>query len=183
RELRTLKQERTRVANRMNGLLANQGLWLPPGTNIGAAAKTVRLWDGSPVPAALRARLEREWEHAQFLRTRIRELERARQRAIAHGHGEALAKVRQLLRLRAVGPGSAWVYVNEFFGWRRFRNRKEVGAAAGLTPTPYQSGDGHREMRQDSSTASQSPVAILLGHRFSTMISRRSASSSSERLY
>src|SRR5437870_8886888 len=36
-----------------------------------AAAKTVRLWDGSPVPAALRARLEREWEHAQFLRTRI----------------------------------------------------------------------------------------------------------------
>jgi transposase len=35
--------------------------------------------------------------------------------------------------------------VNEFFGWRRFRNRKEVGAAAGLTPTPYQSGDGRRE--------------------------------------
>src|SRR5207302_5557973 len=27
RELRTLKQERIRVANRMNGLLANQGLW------------------------------------------------------------------------------------------------------------------------------------------------------------
>src|SRR5206468_2025297 len=118
--LRTLKQERIRVANRMNGLLANQGLWLPPGTDVGAAAKTVRLWDGSPVPAALRARLEREWEHAQFLRTRIRELERERQRAIAHGHGEAIDKVRQLLRLRAVGPTGAWVYVNEFFGWRRF---------------------------------------------------------------
>src|SRR2546426_5338723 len=145
RELRTLKQERTRVANRMNGLLANQGLWLPPGTDVGAAAKTVRLWDGSPVPAALRARLEREWEHAQFLRTRIRELQRERQRAIAHGRGEAIDKVRQLLRLRAVGPTGAWVYVNEFFGWRRFRNRKEVGAAAGLTPTPYQSGDGSRE--------------------------------------
>src|ERR1700737_2926746 len=65
RELRTLKQERIRVANRMNGLLANQGLWLPPGTDVGVAAKTVRLWDGSPVPAALRARLERDWEHAQ----------------------------------------------------------------------------------------------------------------------
>jgi transposase len=145
RELRTLKQERIRVANRMNGLLANQGLWLPPGTDVGIAAKTMRLWDGSPVPAALRARLEREGEHAQFLRTRIRELERARQRAIAHGHGEAIDKVRQLLRLRAVGPTGAWVYVNEFFGWRRFRNRKEVGAAAGLTPTSYQSGDGSRE--------------------------------------
>ncbi len=145
RELRTLKQERTRVANRMNGLLANQGLWLLPGTDIAAAAKTVRLWDGSPVPAALRARLEREWEHAQFLRTRILELERERQRAIADGRGEAIDKVRQLLRLRAVGPTGAWVYVNECFGWRRFRNRKEVGAAAGLTPTPYQSGDGSRE--------------------------------------
>jgi transposase len=144
-ELRTLKQERTRVANRMNGRLANQGLWLPPGTDVGAAAKTVRLWDGSPVPAALRARLEREWEHAQFLRPRILELERERQRVIAHGRGEAIDKVRQLLRLRAVGPTGAWGYVNEFFGWRRFRNRKEVGAAAGLTPTPYQSGDGNRE--------------------------------------
>src|SRR5207249_1790112 len=128
RELRTLKQERPRVANRMHGLLANQGLWLPPGTNIGAAAKTVRLWDGSPGPAALRARLERE-----------------RQRAIAHGRGETIDKVRQLLRLRAVGPSGAWAYVNEFFGRRRFRNRKEVGAAAGLTPTPYQSGDERRE--------------------------------------
>ena len=69
----------------------------------------------------------------------------ARQRAIAHGRGETIDKVRQLLRLRAVGPTGAWVYVNEFFGWRRFRTRKKVGAAAGLTPTPYQSGDGSRE--------------------------------------
>src|SRR5207302_1309532 len=85
RELRTLKQERPRVANRMHGLLANQGLWLPPGTNIGAAAKTVRLWDGSPVPAARRARLEREWEHAPLLRTRTPEVERQRQCAMAGG--------------------------------------------------------------------------------------------------
>src|SRR5438093_2062795 len=133
------------VANRITGLLATQGIGLPPGTDIGAAAKTVRLWDGSPVPAALRTRLEREWEPAQFLRTRILALERERQRAIAHGRGETIDKVRQLLRLRAVGPTGAWVYVNEFFGWRRFRNRKEVGAAAGLTPTPYQSGDERRE--------------------------------------
>src|SRR5207245_4003878 len=46
-------------------------------------------------------------------------LERERQRAIAHGRGETIDKVRQLLRLRAVGPTGAWVYVNEFFGWRR----------------------------------------------------------------
>jgi len=49
------------------------------------------------------------------------------------------------LRLRAIGVNGAWVFVNECFGWRQFSNRKEVGAAAGLTPTPYQSGEGHRE--------------------------------------
>jgi transposase len=33
----------------------------------------------------------------------------------------------------------------EFFGWRKFRNRREVGALSGLTPTPYQSGEEARE--------------------------------------
>jgi transposase len=33
----------------------------------------------------------------------------------------------------------------EMFGWRRFRNRKEVGAFPGLTPTPYDSGGSQRE--------------------------------------
>ena len=33
----------------------------------------------------------------------------------------------------------------EMFGWRQFRNRREVGAFPGLTPTPYDSGGGQRE--------------------------------------
>jgi transposase len=47
--------------------------------------------------------------------------------------------------LHGIGSNSAWLYVMEFFGWRRFRNRKQVGSLAGLTPTPHQSGDEHRE--------------------------------------
>ena len=54
-------------------------------------------------------------------------------------------KVRQLLRVRGIGFNSAWMYVMEFFGWRRIRNRKQLAALAGLTPTPYQSGDDHHE--------------------------------------
>jgi len=145
RELRTLKKERTRVTNRMQGLLANQGIRLPKSRDLGALLEGMRVWDGSPLPAGLRARLQREWEHAQFLHGKIVELERERRRAITYDRGQAIEKVRQLLRLRAIGPNGAWVYVNEFFGWRHFRNRKEVGAAAGLTPTPYQSGDTSRE--------------------------------------
>jgi len=145
RELRTLKKERTRVTNRIQGLLATQGIRLPKSRDLGALLEGMRLWDGSPLPAGLRARLQRDWEHAQFLRAKIVELERERQRAIAYDRGPAIEKVRQLLRLRAIGPDGAWVYVHEFFGWRQFRNRKEVGAAAGLVSTPYQSGDECRE--------------------------------------
>ena len=53
--------------------------------------------------------------------------------------------VRRLLRVRGIGVNSAWLYVMEFFGWRQFRNRREVGGLAGLTPTPYQSGELSRE--------------------------------------
>jgi transposase len=34
----------------------------------------------------------------------------------------------------------------EFFGWREFHNRRELGALAGLTPTPHQSGEESREL-------------------------------------
>ena len=33
----------------------------------------------------------------------------------------------------------------EFFGWREFRNRREIAALAGLAPTPYDSGGVVRE--------------------------------------
>src|SRR5262245_23959482 len=34
----------------------------------------------------------------------------------------------------------------EFFAWRDFQTPKQVGALAGLTPTPYQSGQSRREL-------------------------------------
>jgi transposase len=52
---------------------------------------------------------------------------------------------RQLLRLKGIGLNSAWLYVMEFFSWREFRKGKEVGALAGLTPTPHESGMMSRE--------------------------------------
>jgi transposase len=56
-----------------------------------------------------------------------------------------IEKVRQLITLRGIGVNSGWLYVMEFFGWREFRTGKQIGALAGLTPTPYQSGDRSRE--------------------------------------
>ena len=53
--------------------------------------------------------------------------------------------VRQLMALRAIGEVSAWIYTTEFFAWRQFRNRRQVGAAAGLCSTMRESGDRHQE--------------------------------------
>jgi len=47
--------------------------------------------------------------------------------------------------LRGVGVNSSWKFVMEFFGWRNFKNRRELGALSGLTPTPYDSGGSQRE--------------------------------------
>jgi transposase len=71
----------------------------------------------------------------------IDEVKRERAELIKTSESSDVEMVRQLLELRGIGPNSAWLYVMEFFGWRGFRNGREVGALAGLTPTPHQSGD------------------------------------------
>jgi len=44
------------------------------------------------------------------------------------------------MELTGIGPGSAWLFMMEFFAWRRIRNRRELASLAGLAGTPYNSG-------------------------------------------
>ena len=55
---------------------------------------------------------------------------------------------------------SAFTLVFEFFGWRTFANRRELGAAAGMVGTPYQSGDSARE--QGISKAGSARIRTLM---------------------
>lgn len=145
RELKTLKKEETRTRNRIKGLLASQGIALKKATDLSKALSRMRLWDGSPLPPALSRRLLRQWEHAAYLHQQVLELQAERRRELATSPSVSTGKVRQLTRLKGIGEGGSWVFVNEFFGWRKFRNGKEIGSLAGLTPTPYQSGTSGRE--------------------------------------
>jgi transposase len=146
RELRSLRKERTRTTNRIRGLLANHGIGVLGRLDLcGGQLEQVRLWDGSSLPPALQSRLSREWEHVLFLKRKILDLEGQRRRALKEPRGKALKQVEQLHRLRGIGQEGAWVLVREFFSWRTFRNRREVASLAGLTPTPYQSGEMSRE--------------------------------------
>ncbi len=145
RELLTLKRDRARATNRIKGLLANQGLVVEVTEGFPVLLEQVRRWDGSSLPAGLRARLGREWAKVGLLTEQIHLLEATRRDALRTVADPMVDRVRQLLQLRGIGENSAWLYVLEFFGWRQFRNRREVGALAGLTPTPYQSGAQSRE--------------------------------------
>jgi transposase len=145
RELMALKRDRARVTNRIKGLLANQGVVAELGGDFLEQVERMRLWDGRAVPPALRARLAREWAKVELLSGQIHQLEAERREVLRRAADPEVRQVRQLLALRGIGENSAWLYVMEFFGWRGFRNRRQVGGLAGLTPTPYQSGESSRE--------------------------------------
>src|SRR5215468_8736762 len=145
RDLETLKQERASTTTRIKGLLSSQGIRLTNLSKFPEQLDALRLWDGSEIPSGLRRRLLRVWAHHQFLSEQIAELEAERRALLQSAQEASLEKVRQLMQLKGIGINGAWLLVMEFFGWRELKNRREVGGLAGLTPTPYQSGDSARE--------------------------------------
>jgi transposase len=147
RELATLTEERTRIRNRVRALLTTQGLAVGGWAQLRAHLQTMRLWDGAELGAHLRRRVERELERLELVQRQLRAV-RQRMKADLEAAAEAGspgAMMQRLVELRSIGPQSARVMVLELFGWRQFQNRREVGAAMGLTPTPYQSGDSCHE--------------------------------------
>ena len=151
RELKTSKQDRTRVSNRIKSLLANNGLTLVSWKDLPGQLTRLRLWNGGDLPPSLRSRLDRYATDYAYYTARIRELEGERRGMFseelrsAGSQGPAVAKAVQLYTLKGVGVNTAWLYSMEFFSWRTFRNTKEVGSLAGLTPTPKDSGKRYRE--------------------------------------
>lgn len=149
REQKSWKKERTRAINHIRGLLASQGVRLQMRKGMSADwVEEIRLWDGTGLPVNLKMRLRREWETLQWIGKQILAVEGERRKALREKRdkaGEHIEKIERLMRLRAIGLNGAWVLVEEFFGWRQFNNRREVGGLAGLTGTPYNSGDTNRE--------------------------------------
>lgn len=149
RELFTITRERTRVVNRIKALLSLYGIVLE-GRGLPRALPghdEIRTWEGAPLPPAASARLRREWSRLTFLRREVRSLVVARRALLVANDPSdpTLPMVRKLMALRAIGEVSAWIYTTEFFAWREFKNRRQVGAAAGLCSTLRKSGDMGRE--------------------------------------
>jgi transposase len=146
RQLRSLKSSRTQLINRIRGLLATQGVSVPKVTPalIKQLAR-LRQWDGSRLGTGLRARLAQETQHLGWVCRSIKLLEKQRSRQLKEASSESMMRVAQLMKLKGIGINSAWILEQELFCWRQIRNGRQLGALAGLTPTPYQTGNSHRE--------------------------------------
>lgn len=143
RELERLKKERTghrarllslQVLHGVAGKLTQRQLRQP-----------VAQWLGPALPAAVSGEMERERQRLVLVNEQIGALEQQQEALLAAPQTDTQRVAAKLARLRAVGPVSAWLLAHEFFGWRALRNRREVGSLAGLTGTPFDSGQSQRE--------------------------------------
>lgn len=145
RELARLKRERLAHRCRIQSLLVIHGVRAKVNATTGARLEALTRWDGSALPPELKRELEREAQRLVMVETQIAQLEATRRERLRSPRTPSEQRVVQLMRLGAIGPSSAWLLVMEFFGWRGFRNRREVAAAAGLVGTPYNSGEVERD--------------------------------------
>ncbi len=147
RELERLKKERGQHTTRIKSLLMLHGVALEVvgGADWAAQVAALQQWNGEPLGEDLRQELVREGVRLELVREQIRRLEQEQKRRIRESADPMVRKVAQLMELKAIGLCSAWVFVMEFYGWRRFTNRRQIGGLAGLTGTPYDSGEEVRE--------------------------------------
>lgn len=145
RERQRLVRERTAHRNRIQGLLAAQGV-----TTIEVGARdwldrltVARTGDGRTLGAALVVEIRREAERLALVERQIKEVETA-QRAALMSNTPSAERACKLKRFRGLGEVSANGLTHEAF-WRDFENRRQVSGAFGLTPWPWDSGDMHSD--------------------------------------
>ncbi len=145
REMLKLKAERTAQGNSIKGLLAGLGLCVIVDETLPTQLQNLRQWDNAKLPPLLHERLLREFQRWQLIDRQIHELEAERMAKIRDDKTPHVEKVRRLLNLKGIGDNGAWLLVYEFFAWRLIKNRRELASLAGLTPTPFSSGESRRE--------------------------------------
>jgi transposase len=144
RERSRLKKERTAHRSRIKSLLSLHGIRVE-GKLSKERIKECKDWWGKPLGKYITEELTREIDRLELVENQLKGIEEEMQEEIKTKEDEAYKLVRTLKSLRGIGTTSAWVLVMEWFSWRKFKNRREVGGAAGLVGTPYDSGASQRE--------------------------------------
>lgn len=154
REYDRLKKERKAHVSRLKALMALHGVrcaklsQLHPGQ--------IRDWSGHLLDVPWQEEIQRELERLALADNQVSQLEKQMEEALRTPKTTQHQTAARLHKLSSLGPVTSTALASQFF-WRDFNNRREVGAAAGLTSCPYFSGDtqvdqgisraGHRRVR------------------------------------
>src|SRR4051794_29566960 len=146
RERRILVGERVRHVNRIKGLLFARGVfgYEPLRKHRRERLEELRTGDGRPLPVHLKAQIIRELDRLEVVLAQLKTVEAERDALLKPATDEAASPPAMLMQLKGIGPQSAAVLCSEGL-FRRFDNRRQVAAYAGLAPTPWQSGSTDHE--------------------------------------
>jgi transposase len=146
RERKTLIKERIEHVNRIKGLLASQGIFgcEPMHKDFRNRFEGLRTGDGRPLGLWLKAEILRELDRIDLVLRQIATVEAERDALVQPDGIHAKAPAAVLMKLKGIGPEFAAVLWLEGL-FRRFANRRQLAAYAGLAPSPWQSGSVDRE--------------------------------------
>lgn len=147
RERGTLLKERIQHTNRIRGLLFGQGItdYDPLRKDRRSRLSQLTTGDGRPLPDRLKVQIARELDRLELVVSQLSTVERERETLVAEiTEADSRAAPAALLRLRGIGPELASLLWLEGL-FRRFDNRRQIAAYAGLAPSPWQSGGTDRE--------------------------------------
>jgi transposase len=145
RERDRLKKEIVAIRNRIGGLLATEGLKSEP-EDVKDFLESARTRDGRELGPNMKKELGRLHERLMLAVSHLEQVEKEQRALLGQQKNDRRAQmIAQLMCLHGLGLQGATQLVNEFFIWREFKNRRQVGALAGLTGTPYNSGGSERD--------------------------------------
>jgi transposase len=149
RERHRLINERVQHVNRIKGLCAVHGIYdyEPLRPNRLAWLEQLRGADGRELPPRLKAEIVRELKRLELVLNMIKTIEAERDAIALAGKSSTHAnakKIRDLIRLKSIGPEIGTTLVGEVF-YRQFNNRQQLGSYVGLTPSHFQSGPMSRD--------------------------------------
>jgi transposase len=144
REHKKLIAERVEHVNRIKGLLFAQGIsdYAPLRRDRRVRLNGLTTGDGRTLPPHLKAQISRELDRLELLLAQIKTVEAERDALLSVAAGEeqgAPTPQRMLMALRGIGADFAFGLATEGLS-RRFSNRRQVAAFAGLAATPWRSG-------------------------------------------
>ena len=148
REREHLVKERVRIENRIEALLATQGVRKRPSLRSwDRDLESLRTGDGRLIPMHLRAEFDRLRRRLVATIEMIREVEAERAQDLNEEKDDPANKmIRVLCRIRGIGENVAAVLTREVF-YRPFSNRRQIASYVGLAPMPFQSGEIDRDRR------------------------------------